>query len=140
MVVASTTFNSCYDINWGNSLYFHSFENNCHRFASSSLLIIILCLILCKIKNRKVFLLLTIVPIIGIFLSGARIYLMLCISLCVIAFYYLFDNKKKFCIYFILMCIILTMTLFATPIFNKFKYVLRDGFNFSNFMNGRDIF
>lgn len=94
IVFGSLFLSSSYSYTWGEGKYFISFTNGEHRFASTAILMITLELLIFFKTNKKKYLLISILPIITIYMSGARTYLAL---LAIILYCFLYTRiKNKF--------------------------------------------
>lgn len=142
IVVVSLFFSRCYVEEWGDR-YFQSFSNSPHRFAGTCLEILAYVSILFILDRRKKDLLLFILPVIGLFVCGARTYLAIGI-LFVLAFYYIMcQNKKLFYITIIPVLVGIAGLILITPIGTKMVYTLKgNGYYgyWATLTNGRSMF
>lgn len=135
-------FKISYNNNWGGELYFKSFSNSEHRFASTCIFVIALNWIVAREKKRRKYMLFSVIPFIGIYLSGARTYLGV-IFIFILCIYYLMCEKKIIFYMTLMPIIILLIVIVAiTPMGKKFIQTTNDGYNgfWATVTNSRSIF
>lgn len=143
IVFISLFFSSSYTHHWGDGTYFQSFSNAEHRFAASCLFALVVGFINYLKKRKFSRLLLIILPLIGIYLSGARTYLALLLLLVFGFMYKISKNKVKLIVYFSIIVCLCFMLLKVTPMGEKFMLTLQEeSFRdpLATFTNGRSIF
>lgn len=119
LLVLLSVFCSGSFINKWDGIYFCSLANDCHRFASSCIFIIVLNFIALKETKKWYYFPLIFIPYISIFYTGARIYLLLLLALSLGIIYCLSDSKKKFINYSIIFLICSSCLVMFTPMRNK---------------------
>lgn len=142
IVFISLFFSTSYNLKWGNEFYFKSFSNGEHRFAASCVFIFSLNWIVAQEKGKYKYLVFSILPIISIFLCGARTYLGV-IFVFVICIYYLVCKKKS--TFYITIIPVIALGIFLvmlTPMGEKFISTFNnEEFDLlASFTNGRSIF
>lgn len=120
ITIVSLLFPISYNNNWGGEFYFKSFSNTEHRFASTCVFIVVLNWIIAMKKNNIKYMLFSIVPIIGIYLSGARTYLGILVILILCMYYIICKNKRVFYLTSILLFGVLVVIIMITPMGKKF--------------------
>ena len=104
----------------GSTYYFQSFSNGFHRFASTSIFILIMNLIIIQKKTKKRYWLLFLIPYITTFLTGARIYLALVILIGLSVIYCMTNTKIKLIVFSIIFLFVSAGLVFITPMGQKF--------------------
>lgn len=118
IVLVSMFIPSSYGSNWG-SVYFTSFSNGEHRFASSCLFAFAMFWILVQLTREKKYYIYGILPLVGILLCGARTYLGGALLYLIAVYYIFWKNKKNFYISLIPLLTILGILIIVSPIGRK---------------------
>ena len=135
-------FDISYNSNWGGEYYFKSFSNTEHRFASTCIFIIALNWIVAREKRNKRYMLFSVIPFVGIYLSGARTYLGVILIFILCIYYLMCERKIIFYITLIPMMVLLIVIVVITPMGEKFIQTTNDGYNgfWATITNSRTIF
>lgn len=141
-VFISFFFKRCYVAEWGD-VYFQSFSSAPHRFASTCLIIMAYAFILYLVTSKSLYLLHLVLPMVGLFVGGARTYLAIGIVFLFAMFYIWCPKKKYFYISFVPLLLLLVLIISVTPIATKIKNTLAgNGYYgyWATLTNGRSIF
>lgn len=143
MVIISLFFSSSYTNHWGDGRYFKSFSNGEHRFANTAIYMLVLTFIIYLKSKKKLYIMLTLVPIITIYMSGARTYLGILVILLFCVLYLKCNNKFILYSMTVVMGILLYALIAITPMGEKFTN-LNDNVEYLGTMgaltSGRSIF
>lgn len=143
LVLVSMVIPSCYVTAWGGDKYFMSFASGEHRFASTCLFEFCLIFLSWIITKKKYNLFLIIIPIIGIFMSGARTYLGVILILFLVLYYTKYKKSKIFIPSMIVLICALIWLITMTPMMNKMSHTLEGsekGNNMSALTSSRSDF
>lgn len=142
IVFISLFFQRSYSTNWGGYRYFHSFSNGEHRFASVCIFVLSLVWILVQTTDENRYIMYGILPIIGIYMTGARIYLVIVLIYIICIYYMIFKTKRIFYITFIPIIVLLIMLVFMTPMGSKIMSTLEFGYGgfWRSITNSRSVF
>ena len=149
IVAVSFFFESSFIKAWGTDVYFKSFsEGTPHRFASSCCFILILVLAMLRKHNefdkKKIGLYtLLILPTICVFLSGARVYLIIAVLTLVIIYYNECKTAKIFWLTTIPAMFLLFIAVMISPMGNKMITTFTDPYAtnvLAGFTSGRSEF
>jgi hypothetical protein len=119
LVFVSLFFPGNYRGHWGTS-YFMSFSNAEHRFASSCMLVFVFSWFLVQQTKKKKDAMYGILPLLGVLLSGARVYLGVAFILIVSIYYILCKSKKRFYFTIIPICLLAIIIILISPVGYKF--------------------
>ena len=138
---------SCYGYKWGEGSYFTGFCNSEHTLASLACLLYVFFYISIKNstskQNKRLLFCLSLIPIIAVFNTGARTFL---IPIGILFFYTIplicFSKKRRLAIY-IICCIVGAIGFVNSSMLDKFLYVFNNkyvGDALESFTNGRNVF
>lgn len=142
IIFISFFFSFSYTYTWGDGYYFKSFADGEHRLASSCIFIASLVWCVVQNSNNKKMLIYIILPIVSIYLSGARTYLGV-ILIFIGVIYYIMCSKK---IYFFITILPIGIALIAliqfTPMADKITTTTQEGYYglLASITSGRSIF
>lgn len=142
IVFISLFFSVSYNQNWGNEIYFKSFSNSEHRFAAACMFIFALSWVVAREKGKYKYFAFSILPIISIFSSGARVYLGVVLVFLGCIYYILCKKKSIFYISIVPIAAIGIFLIMLTPMGEKFISISNNGYSdfIAAFSNGRSIF
>lgn len=141
-VFISFFFKRSYIKEWGD-VYFQSFSSAPHRFASTCIIIMAYAFILYLISEKAIYLLHLVLPMVGLFVGGARTYLAIGIVFLFAMFYIWCPKKIYFYFSFVPLLLLLILIISLTPIATKLANTLAgDGYYgyWATLTNGRSIF
>lgn len=146
LVFVSLFLNSSYATTWGDSTkYFRSFTNSEHRFAGTCIFVLVEVALLWITNNKKntlSYAKYSILPLISIYLSGARTYLLI-LLLFLISIYYM-NCKRKVNFYLTIVPMLMLFCLFVmiTPMGNKIISTTQNGYFglVGTITSGRSVF
>lgn len=115
---------SCYYVKEGGSYYFGSFSGSIFRLGPAALFIMGLSLVSMSLFERKRDILYQIVPLYCVFMGSSRTYLISCVCLFVIAWYWYMGSPKRFWSTFIVLLVVGVIFLWNSSLGDKIRYTL----------------
>lgn len=115
-----------YYIKEGGSYYFGSFAGSIFRLGPSALFIMSFVLISMSLYKRKRDFVYTLIPMYCFFMGSSRTYLVSGLCLFVVAWYWFVNNKRKFWLTIIPICLLLCVIMWNSSMGDKIRFTLDD--------------
>lgn len=119
LTAISFFFPSSYTYKWGGGVYFASFSTGEHRYASSCIFLMVLAWLLYLHTKKLFYFAYVLLPVVGVFMCGARTYLGVAALILVCMYYSIFENKTLFYITLPPMALVLVVVTLISPMGEK---------------------